>query len=309
MMASNHVNSSLHSVQPLLEACTSSEQMKVSSPSASAASKPKRSQLGDDFTPSRFSVICGRGKDSYDHVGNHHFRELASMFVARYSRASSKADKSEIVSDMVGIIHQADGIFCKFEKGAWFKVGDHYAREKAGALLRDMVQTQQSSSSPSSSPPVVKAKQVKKAKKAEAKVVRPKIQKEMKTQNQQYGQQLIDATSGHSNDSTPIQVQAQDGHLLVEYDTPSYSEDVRDSEDSAPTLQCGEYELMIEDGNAGVWPSDAHESSVSTLSVSVEDLMGFDENWLEVEDDFLDIFRPECSIVGVPPSSLFNAPH
>ncbi len=143
MMASNHVNSSLHSVQPLLEACTSSEQMKVSSPSASAASKPKRSQLGDDFTPSRFSVICGRGKDSYDHVGNHHFRELASMFAARYSRAGSKADKSEIVSEMVGMIHQAEGTFCKYEKGVWYKVDDCYAREKAGALLRDMVHAQQ----------------------------------------------------------------------------------------------------------------------------------------------------------------------
>jgi hypothetical protein len=301
-MASNQFNSSPHSVQPLLEA-TSSEQMKVSNLSASSAavSKTKRSQLGDDFTPSRFSVICGRGKDSYDHVGNHHFRELASMFVARYSRANSKADKSEIVSDMIGIIHQADGIFCKFEKGAWFKVGDHYAREKAGALLRDMVHTQQSSSSL----PVGKAKQVKKAKqtKAKAKAVRPSIQKEIKTQNQQYGQQLIDATSGHSNDSTPFQVQAQYGQLLVESDIVSHSEDVSHSEASTPTLQCGEYELMIEDGNAGVWPSD--ESSVSTLSYSVEDLMGFDENWLEVEGDFLDIFRPECCIVGVP-SSLSN---
>ena len=53
----------------------------------------------------------------------------------------------------------------------------------------------------------------------------------------------------------------------------------------------------MEFGNAGVWPSD--EYSVSTLSYSVESLMGFDENWLEVEGDFLDIFRPECCIVGV----------
>jgi hypothetical protein len=88
------------------------------------------------------------------------------MFVARYSRASSKADKSEIVSDLV----------------AWFKVGDHYAREKAGALLRDMVSTstQQQSS--------VKAKKVKKAQKTMAKPSRPRSQKQNKTQNQQYGQ-------------------------------------------------------------------------------------------------------------------------
>ncbi len=52
--------------------------------------KTGRSQLGVDFQPSQSSVICGRGKDSYDHTGNHHFRELANMFVARYARAGSK---------------------------------------------------------------------------------------------------------------------------------------------------------------------------------------------------------------------------
>jgi hypothetical protein len=289
MMTSNQFNNSpcRYPVQPLPEATISSKQqiMKVSSRSVSppAVSKTKRSQLGADFTPSRFSVICGRGKDSYDHVGNHHFRELASMFVARYSRASSKTDKSEIVSDMVGIIHQADGIFCKFVKGAWFKVEDHYAREKAGALLRDMVQTQQ----PSSPVKAKKAKQVKKAKKTMAKAARPKIQNEIKRRNQQ------------SNDSTPYQVQAQYGQLLVDYDTV-----VSHSDDSAPTQQCGEYErLMVEGVNAGVWPSD--DSSVSTLSYSVEDLMGFDENWLDDEEAFTDIFGADCCIVGAP-SSLFN---
>jgi hypothetical protein len=45
---------------------------------------------------SRFSVIYGRGKDSYDHVRSHHFRELASMFVARDSRASSKTDNRRL---------------------------------------------------------------------------------------------------------------------------------------------------------------------------------------------------------------------
>jgi hypothetical protein len=286
MMASNQFNSSLH----VLPEATSSEQMRVSDLSASPASKTKRSQLGAEFKPSHFSVICGRGKDSYDHVGNHHFRELASMFVARYSRASSKVDKSDIVSDMIAIIHQADGIFCKFEKGAWFKVGDHYAREKAGALLRDMVQQ------PSSSPvKAKKAKQTKakKVKQTKAKVVRPKIQKTIKTQTQQYGQQLVDATSDHSNDSTPTQ--AQYGSLLAEYDIVSFSED------STPTQACGKHEQRVD---AEVWPSD--NSSVSTLSYSGEDSLGFDENWLDDEHDFSDIFGAECCIVGVP-SSLSNA--
>jgi hypothetical protein len=112
--------------------------MKVSDLSATG-SRTGRSQLAFDFQPSVFSVICGRGKDSYDHAGNHHFRELANMFVARYARAGSKIEKSKIVSEMVAMIHQADGVFCKYEDGAWFQVGDQCAREKASALLRGIL--------------------------------------------------------------------------------------------------------------------------------------------------------------------------
>jgi hypothetical protein len=267
---------------------SNSQQMKVSGLSASV-SKTGISQLGADFKPSSFSVICGRGRDSYDHVGNHHFRELASMFVARYSRASSKADKSIIVSEMVGIIHQADGIFCKFEKGAWFKVGDNYAREKAGALLRDMVNTSTQQQSP------VKAKKVKKAQKTKAKPSRPRSQKQNKTQNQeQYGQQLVDDTTGHSDGSTPTH---QCSEHLVDI-TASHSND------STPSQQCGEQHLVEDDTASGGQHSD--DSSVSTLSYWGEDPLGLEENWLEDEDDFFDIFGADCCIVGVP-SSLFNA--
>jgi hypothetical protein len=286
-------SNSPHSVLP---EAIGSQQMKVSKMSVSPiVSKNGRSQLGADYKPTRFSVICGRGKDSYEHVGNHHFRELASMFVARYARASSKADKSEIVSEMVGIIHQADGIFCKFDKGAWCKVGDHYAREKAGALLRDMVHNQQSPSSP------VKAKQVKKAKKSKAKAARPRIQKQTKTQNQQYGQQLVNSISDHSrHDSTPM-TQAQYRQLLVEYDTTGHSEA------STPTQQCGEqHAQLIPSGTAAVSHSD--DSSVSTLSYWGEDPQGLEENWLEDEEDFFDIFGAECCIVGVPSSLCNGAP-
>jgi hypothetical protein len=121
-----------------LQATSSSQRMNVSDLSATA-SRTGRSQLALDFQPSLFSVICGRGKDSYDHAGNHHFRELANMFVARYSRAGSKIEKSKIVSEMVAMIHQADGTFCKYENGAWFQVGDQCAREKASALLRGIL--------------------------------------------------------------------------------------------------------------------------------------------------------------------------
>jgi hypothetical protein len=68
--------------------------LQASEPSASSP-RTGRSQLGVNFQPSDFSVICGRGKASYryDHTGNRYLRELASMFVADYSQAGRKLAK------------------------------------------------------------------------------------------------------------------------------------------------------------------------------------------------------------------------
>jgi hypothetical protein len=135
-----------------------------------------RSQLGVDFQPSDTSVICGRGKASYDHPGNHRLRLLASKFVEEYSQASRKLEKSAIVANIVVVIRQGGGRFCKHEKGAWFEVGDYYAREKVSALFRDKLHTRYLSSS-------------------KVKIARRRARtKQNETPTQQYGQQLVDDT-------------------------------------------------------------------------------------------------------------------
>jgi hypothetical protein len=253
---------------PIPLQATKSQQITVPDLSTSV-STTGRSQLGADFKPSPFCVICGRGKESYDHEGNHNFRELATMFAARYSRAGSKGERTEIVSEMVGMIHQANGTFCQFESGAWFKVAEHYAREKAGALLRDMVHTQQRSP--------VKAKT---AKKTKAKPANPRTQNKKETQTlAQYGQQLVEqnGTAGHPDDS-------------------------------APTQQCG-MQLVEQDGIAGGWHSDDSSRSTwscCALGRGSQDVsnhrkrcdpLGFKENSLEDEDDlFFDIFPMDSSL-------------
>jgi hypothetical protein len=137
---------SKRSADPVLSQAKGKKRMNTSELLASGSDITGGSQLGADFKPSHSSVICGRGKDSYNHAGNHRFRMVASMFVKRYSKASSKTDKSVIVSDIVTMIHQAGGMFCKLEKGSWVKVGDHTAREKTSALLRDLLHSQYRSS-------------------------------------------------------------------------------------------------------------------------------------------------------------------
>jgi hypothetical protein len=155
---------------------------RISTSEASAfGSKTGRSQLGADFQPSDLSVICGRGKDSYNHTGNRCFRILASVFAERYSRADCKTVKAALVFNIVTMIRQAGGQFCKCEKGAWFEVGDRYAREKVSAFFRDMLHSQYRSS-------------------AKAKTTRRRILNRSKTQTPQDRQQVVDGTGGQSDD-------------------------------------------------------------------------------------------------------------
>jgi hypothetical protein len=118
-----------------------------------SSSRTERSQLGVNFHPSDSSVICGRGKGSYDHPGNRRLRLLASTFAADYSQASRKLAKSAIVTNIIAEIRQEGGIFYKYEKGEWFEVADYNAREKVSALLRDLLPTDYRSSAEAKSAP------------------------------------------------------------------------------------------------------------------------------------------------------------
>jgi hypothetical protein len=159
------------------------ERTTASQLSASNLRSALRSQLEVDFQPSEYSVICGRGKASYDHTGNHRLRVLASMFVEKYSQTGcGKKHKSKLASHIVAMTRESGGLFCKYEQGAWFEVGDHFAREKVSSMFRDMLHNQYRSS-------------------AKAKTARRRVQtKRSKTQTkQQYSQQLVDET-GHLDD-------------------------------------------------------------------------------------------------------------
>jgi hypothetical protein len=122
---------------------------RVSPPKPSIAGSTPGEKLGVDFQPSDYSVLCCRGKDSVNHVGNRRFRIISSMYVEKYSRADTKTAKSVIVSEIITAIRQAGGNFCRRKRGTWFEVGDHYAREKVSALLRDLLHAQYRSSNKS----------------------------------------------------------------------------------------------------------------------------------------------------------------
>jgi hypothetical protein len=161
--------------------------------SAPSTSRSKKTQLLTEFQPCDYSVVCGRGQNSFNHVGNCRFRSLASMFTERYSQADTRTAKSAIVSEIITMIRQAGGNFCKYKRGKWLEVGDHHAREKVGASLRDLLHTQYRSST--------KAKAKAKGAKVGYRTPRKTGVKEKKKTNHLSDQKRADDTQ-HSDDSS-----------------------------------------------------------------------------------------------------------
>lgn len=113
--------------------------------------KTVRTPLPYDFVPNNYTVLCGRGKEFFNAIGNRRFRIIVDMNLERYSNTQTKSQKSQIVSEIVEIIRGAGGGFVKQnpKDGSWYEVGDSVAREKVGALFRDCLHEQYSSAAKS----------------------------------------------------------------------------------------------------------------------------------------------------------------
>jgi hypothetical protein len=88
----------------------------------------------------RSDLFCA-GKTCFLHSGNKRFRKLVSHYLDRYSDASTKLEKSAIVSTIIGAVRSRspNGGFVKLDPatGRWQEVGDYLAREKVGQTMRD----------------------------------------------------------------------------------------------------------------------------------------------------------------------------
>ena len=243
----------------------SDSQTSVPKPSIVGSKGDKtHSDVKVDFQLSDFSVVCGRGRDSFNHIGNRRFRILASMFIERYSRANSKAAKSVIVSEIIEVIHQADGNFCKFTKGKWFEVADHHAREKVSSLMRDLLHTQYRSSA--------------KAKIARRKTGKTETRKKTHNQTKLSDPKLVDdaplSVDSMSNE-IPKQIQSQQSSQKLVEDTPP-------SDVSSMQNQKQQFNLIPVDDTA-----DSDESSMSSSCwENTKDSLGFE---YLVDDNFFDI--------------------
>jgi hypothetical protein len=87
----------------------------------------KRTQLPSDFEHGNYDVICERGEEGFNAIGNRRLRVVASNFLDRYTQAESKATKDQIVSEVVAVIHSAGGRFIQHTNGRWWQVSDSVA--------------------------------------------------------------------------------------------------------------------------------------------------------------------------------------
>jgi hypothetical protein len=102
----------------------------------------KKRYLPAGFKPSVTDVVCGKGKECFNHPGNRRFRAVIDANLKRYQTASNKMDKSAIVNEIVDLVRKDcsyNGGFVRPETygDRWFEIGDDAAREKVGQVIRD----------------------------------------------------------------------------------------------------------------------------------------------------------------------------
>jgi hypothetical protein len=98
--------------------------------------------------PGNFDVICAKGSNARNRMGNLLFRQKITEHAEAYGLADSKVAKSMVVSSVVDWIRRLspDGGFVKQINGAWYEVGDYLARGKVGQGLREKNHRQYKSS-------------------------------------------------------------------------------------------------------------------------------------------------------------------
>jgi hypothetical protein len=87
--------------------------------------------LPEDFVLSSCDVLCGRGSHCFNHEGNRKFRKLVASRLQRYSSASTKHDKTQIICEIIDQVREdsPSGGFVKrdLETGRYYEVGDFHA--------------------------------------------------------------------------------------------------------------------------------------------------------------------------------------
>lgn len=91
--------------------------------------------------PKTFDVLCGRGRDCYEHVGNKEFRDMIDANVRLYEETTTKHERGTIVTGIVRHIRKNGGNFLRFDnqQQTWIELPEYEARQKVGQTIREVL--------------------------------------------------------------------------------------------------------------------------------------------------------------------------
>jgi hypothetical protein len=97
--------------------------------------------LSENYVPSEFDILCGRGVECFRHSGNAIFRQTVDKSVTRYATALSK-QKSSVVQDVIRQVRAKSSESAKFIrlchlKKCWYEITDDTVRQKVAQTLRE----------------------------------------------------------------------------------------------------------------------------------------------------------------------------
>lgn len=91
--------------------------------------------------PEVTDVLCGRGENSFNHMGNRQFRQLIVETVGRYKTAFTRKQKTRVVMRVANTIIDRGGRFLirDGKTGAWRDGGIPQGQKKVGHAFRDVL--------------------------------------------------------------------------------------------------------------------------------------------------------------------------
>jgi hypothetical protein len=103
--------------------------------------QPKLAPEGPLSIPSKYDVLCGRGRGFFAHPGNRRMLLVVQQYKARYT-AATKTEKSRITKDVLDVIHKAGNDAAKFLKMGkdtpyWYELNSKEAHKKVAHTLRE----------------------------------------------------------------------------------------------------------------------------------------------------------------------------
>ena len=103
-------------------------------------------ELPLSFTPSKYDVICARGKEAWNHPGNGYFRAVVKASTKRYHKSTNRIERTIIVNEILSTMNEVQSRFVRKEDdGRWVEIGEPLAREKTTQMLRNNGGTARSS--------------------------------------------------------------------------------------------------------------------------------------------------------------------